>query len=267
MIKVGDRFKSNRGGWCVVVKYTTAQKIEVKFEDDQSAVIITNSECLLTGQFKNPCAPLIFGVGYFGQGPYKAKNGSSKTHSPTKSYVSWVNMLSRCYDPNYINREIYDEVSVSKDWLNYQNYARWYEDESRFNTDQKLRYALDKEILAQHDGSYTYSENTCCLVPVKINNLMKSNTTGQFLQGVAPSKDKFRVHGSWGDGEARYNTEVEAHEKYLEFKTKAIREAADFYRNDISPLVFNALKNIDYRFMFSKIYKQNSENRFLNIKI
>lgn len=67
--------------------------------------------------------PSVFSKGFIGEGFYKSKNSENKI---TKEYSIWSGMLKRCYYQNE-NSILYSNCTVSEDWLNFQNFAIWYE--------------------------------------------------------------------------------------------------------------------------------------------
>lgn len=69
-------------------------------------------------EIKDPYYPSVERVGYLGVGTYK----------PTgKVYKTWHNMIIRCYSNDYHQREpSYKECSVCEEWLNFQNFAKWW---------------------------------------------------------------------------------------------------------------------------------------------
>lgn len=251
-IKVGDRFTTNKGGDVVVVEYVQADKIIVEFTDSNKHRVVTTKTVLLKGDIKNPFASLLFGVGYIGVGSYKAKDGSSSLgFGRTQSYSAWANMLSRCYDPSYSRPETYTNVEVDKDWHNYQVFAEWYTDQLRNNKfDGKL--CLDKDILSDE---FIYSASTCCVIPHTINTIVKSSKGGKYMQGVGSSKKGFYVLPRYLIPDKIYETEVEAHLAYVEAKSNKIREVAVDYKQYLSPEVFNALMNRDFRYKFSPLFE------------
>lgn len=107
--------------------------------------------------------PNVCGVGYIGIGEYGKV-------SHLKAYSTWADMIRRCYsgEGKYPR---YHHVSVSKDWHNFQKFARWFEDNSISG------YQLDKDALG---NGASYSESTCCFLPTSINcMLIGINTPSQ----------------------------------------------------------------------------------------
>ena len=101
-------------------------------------------------------------------------------------YVTWHDMLKRCYDPKY--HEIcstYKGCKVEDDWLNFQNAAEWIDKNYYEVPGEKM--CLDKDIL--YKKNKLYSKETCIFVPERINTLfVKSDKArGKSPIGVTPS--------------------------------------------------------------------------------
>lgn len=251
MIKVGDVFKTNRGGDCVVVEYVNYDNIIVEFCDRHRYATKVGGHELKTGRIKNPFAPLLFDVGYHGVGPHKSKAGSSpKGFASLPAYSSWTNMLSRCYDKNYRDKHLYENCSVSAEWHCFQTFADWYYDKAKIAT-WEGRKCLDKDILG--DGTL-YSQSTCCIVPAAINRVIAVNYGGVYLPGVLRSTNGlYGVIPEYDNSKPRFKTEMEAHELFVKNKIKKIQTLAEEYRAQLENKVFETLMTKNFRFKFSPI--------------
>lgn len=114
-------------------------------------------------------------VGVFGKGVY-----TYATHK--RIYICWKNMLKRINgEGESVKVKRYEDVSVSEEFLNFQNFAAWYE--QQIGSD--LGYHLDKDIMQ----AKVYSAETCILVPREINyvfrvrKLKKAEISGVEKQG------------------------------------------------------------------------------------
>ena len=113
---------------------------------------------------------------------------SLKSHR--KAYQAWSNMLTRGYSKKYKNeRTTYKDVTVCEEWHNFQNFAKWFEE------NYIEGWHLDKDILVK--GNKVYSEGACCFVPPEINNLFTKadRIRGKYPIGVYEDKQagKFKV--------------------------------------------------------------------------
>lgn len=80
------------------------------------------------------------------------------------AYISWVNMLERCYSPTRLNKHpSYRDVTVCDDWLLFSGFMSWWA------THQVDGWQLDKDLLS--DGK-CYSPETCIFVPSWLNSFL-----------------------------------------------------------------------------------------------
>ena len=258
MIKVGDRFKTIRGEEYVVVEYLNYDNVTVEFCDDHRYRLTTDGKYIKNGQIKNPYSPRIFGVGYHGVGMHKSKAGSSKegfTRLP--AYSTWCNMLSRCYDKNYIDPHLYENSTVHEDWHCFQTFAEWYYKEL---SDLKWngKSYLDKDVLG--DGRI-YSERFCCIVPPAINTIIAQQRVGKYLTGVIKySNGLYRVIPGYACSNERFNDEKSAHMAFVEAKSERVKSLANEYKEILRPHVYETLMTKDFRYKFSPLF-ENPENR------
>ena len=77
-------------------------------------------------------------------------------------------MLRRCYDEKLHKKyPTYIDCKVCEEWLNFQNFAKWYYNNYYEIENEKI--CLDKDIL--HKGNKIYSPDNCVFVPNNINVL------------------------------------------------------------------------------------------------
>jgi hypothetical protein len=159
-----------------IIEYNNALDIVVEFQDEHKTKIHTSYQMFEKGKVKNPYDKTIHGVGYLGVGKYKRKDYK-------KIYDTWGDMLRRCYEPYFINKNLaYKDCYVCDEWHNFQNFAKWWE-ENVYNCNNE-RMHLDKDILCK--GNKIYSPETCMIVPQKINTLFtkRDATRGKYPIGV-----------------------------------------------------------------------------------
>lgn len=180
---------------------------------------------------------LIYKKGYIGIGNFKSKVNNKNT----KSYSCWYNMLTRCYSeklrhkfPTYIN------CIVCEEWLNYQNFAKWFENNYIEGFD------LDKDILST--STKIYSPQTCCFIPQSLNKLLTkcNKLKGLYPIGVTFHKQR-RVYIAQVIIENKnkhlgcFNSILEASIAYKEAKEKEIKRQAFRYKNKITIDCYNKL--------------------------
>ena len=242
MDRLGEKKIDKYGIEMEIIEYKNCHNIIVRFNDGFGALVKTRYDCFEKNNIKNPYRKSFCGVGYLGQGKYNSVNSR-------KILDCWQNMLKRCYDKEYQKKNpTYKNCEVCEEWLNFQNFAKWYE-ENYYNIGESL--FLDKDILCK--GNKIYSPETCILVPRLINNLFtkRQNERGDSSIGVRPYKDTNKfitiISETHRNGKTKRkhlkicDTEEEAFNIYKNYKEKLIKEIADEYKEDIPYNLYLAL--------------------------
>lgn len=184
-------------------------------------------------------AKLIYGVGFNSGGKYKTQNCGVKD----PAYATWRNMMERSYSDNFHARKpSYIGCSVASDWHDFQDFADWFYN----HVDSGKGYCLDKDILIQ--GNKVYSSETCCFVPIELNNLILSRdrNRGAYPQGVCFDKSKKVFTSSLKiNGKSKhlgfFDCPEKAHETYIAAKERYVKNKAIEWANRIEWGVFVAL--------------------------
>lgn len=185
---------------------------------------------------------LFYGVGTNSRGKYKTPGIDGKR---AKAYATWGGMLRRAYCPKlHAVRPTYLGCSVTDEWLEYQNFAQWFENHEYSNRG----YELDKDLLLP--GNKVYAPDRCVFVPRELNNLLIDSgaARGQYLQGVYfhKGRNKFvagiNINGK-KKGLGYYDNELEAYNAYKKAKEQYVKEKALEWREDIAADVYHALMN------------------------
>lgn len=218
-----------------IVGYKNSDNITVEFLDSHKFRKITTYSNFVRGQIKNPYDKSACGVGYVGEGKYLTKeNGRS-----TKLYSCWVHMIERCYyEKNQnLHQSYYGTCTVCDEWLNFQVFAKWHEDNS-YEIDERLH--LDKDIL--YPGNKIYAPDKCILTPQRINELFSYKPKNNGLP-VGISKTKYGEYVAKYNGEQLgvYHTLEEAYDKYAMKKEEVIKQIAEEYKNKIPKKLYDAL--------------------------
>lgn len=241
--RLGEININHQGLKMIIIKYNNSNDIEVKFEDG------TIKKCqygnFKLGQLKNYNYKNIYGVACIGEGKYKSRNGGKAL----KSYTTWKSMLSRCYDKKYqVRHPTYKDCMVCEEWLNFQNFAEWYEN-NYYEIQNEIMH-LDKDILIKNNK--IYSPNTCCFVPQKINDFFtKANANrGEFPIGITycgkGEGENYAVNCSNSQGKrylGKYKTIKEAFMVYKQAKEAYIKQMAEFYKENIPKRLYEAMYN------------------------
>ena len=240
--RIGETWVTNEGYIIVILEYINSGKVLIEFQDEHKTQKWTQYYYCKSGNIHNPFHPTVFEVGYIGVG------GASISHNgkQTKCYRTWKSMIARCYDEKYQKvRPTYENCKVCEEWHNFQNFAKWFE-ENYYEVDNEIM-CLDKDILVK--GNKVYSPETCVFVPKNINVLFtKTNAKrGAYPIGVSHAKehgyiaycqnqllDK-RVHLG------TFKTIVEAFNAYKQYKEKHIQDVANHYKAYIPTRLYNSM--------------------------
>lgn len=104
----------------------------------------------------------VYGVGTIGVGKYKSGTSSKKT----RHYSVWMGMMSRCYsEKSHKEKPTYKDCLVCDEWLNFQNFAAWYDENYPDDGDV---YDLDKDV--RSSGCKIYSPETCSFISHQKNS-------------------------------------------------------------------------------------------------
>lgn len=242
MNRTGDTRINNFGSKMIITAYRNAKDIDVYFPDYEWVAEHREYKSFKNGSIRSPYERRVYGVGYIGEGDYKvSENGKA-----TNQYIVWHNMLKRCYDVKLHEKyPTYTNCTVCDEWLNFQNFALWY-DENYYEIPGE-QIALDKDILTK--GNKIYSPKTCVFVPQNINLLFvkSDNTRGKYLIGVHyhKQKKKYQARCSLGTGRQKhlglYDTPEEAFKAYKEFKEALIKKIANDYMELIPFNLYKAM--------------------------
>ena len=241
MSKVGETKTNSFGSKMTIIEYRKYNDIDVYFPEYDWIFKHTSYQNFRNGKIKCVYEPRVYGIGYLGEGKYKA----SENNKSTKVHYIWVQMLRRCYDKNLHTKcPTYIGCTVCDEWHNFQNFAEWYE-ENYYEVDNEIMN-LDKDILTK--GNKIYSPDTCVFVPQSINVLFTKNDArrGDFPIGIYYNKrcKKYVAQCKIYGKEmflGYYNTPEEAFQAYKQYKEEHIKKIADNYINFIPENLYNAM--------------------------
>lgn len=245
--RTGEINTNNFGSEMVIVGYRMNKDMDVYFPKyNWTAKGVAYCQ-FKNGKIKCPYEKRYHGIGYLSEGKYKAiENGKL-----TKSYSTWLHMLDRCYDEKCHKKyPTYEDCEVAEEWLNFQNFAKWYDD--NFYEVEGRRMHLDKDIL--NKGNKIYSSDNCMFVPERINTLfIKSDKNrGEYPIGVYYNKHagkfqaqylfyNFKKNKRERKNLGLYETPEEAFKVYKQFKEQYIKEVADYYKDKIPSKLYDAM--------------------------
>lgn len=236
-LSVGMELESNNYGKYIIEEIISYKKIKIKFIENVYSKYV-QIYFILAGKIKNPYHPIIYGVGYLGDGIY-----SKKIHS--RIYNVWINMLNRCYgETRHYKYPSYIGCSVDPLWHNFQTFCSDYLNMIGNNITSRL----DKDILFKNNK--IYSKDTCILVNHKINCLLITGKSlrGEYVIGVR-KKPRERVYYSGINISGKlkhlgtFFTELEAFNAYKQAKEDEIKRVANLYKDELDPRAYQALMN------------------------
>lgn len=212
-----------------VIEYIRGDKVLIEFESGyrkyaQMALIKRSS--VKDREYKR-----YFGVACIGFGKYEIR---------TRAGSVWSSMISRCYNIKDKDYKNYGELGfyVCDEWLNFQNYAKWYEENYIEN------YVVDKDVL--YKNNKIYSPNTCRFIPIAINSIFADMYHGELPYGVRKKKYGYEANiRKYGKRIylGRFRTIEDAFNKYKIEKESYIKELANLYKDTISKDVYDSLMN------------------------
>jgi len=164
----GDIYETFAFGDVEIIEYRGNREVDVRFLNT-GYEMVTTKEQILRGSVKDKMAKTIYGVGYLGDGKYKA------THMDRKPYLVWRSMIQRCYG-GLIDHGKYVDCNVVDEWHNFQNFAEW------FCENYVDGYELDKDIKVK--GNRVYGPETCLFV-TKQDNLAAKSVRVTMMNGIS----------------------------------------------------------------------------------
>lgn len=239
-IAIGDIFPSNQGVEFEVIEYRSSREILIRFTGDKPYESVVSAHNLRRGQVKNPYHPSVSGVGYMGIGPMK----SWVSGKLTPEYVRWANMLKRCYETAFHERNpTYIGCSVCPEWHDFQAFSEWLQGQRLWG---KEKVDLDKDLLTK--GNKIYSPESCLLVPERINYLLVRPSKVESLPvGVYKRGNRYSARCRESDSTYRslgvFDSPELAFSAYKDHKEKSIRHVAHQYRGLIDSRLYEVLVN------------------------
>lgn len=242
VLSVGDVLESNNHGKYKVLAINGYSEVVVEFITTGTIKTVTKTAALNNG-ITDRLYPSVHGVGCLGYGRYKSRVNNSKSKTP--EYRCWENMMSRCYYPQASRYEAYGGkgVTVCEEWLNFQNFAEWFEDNYQEGFD------LDKDILG--DGT-EYSPDVCRFIPQSLNKALTLSPTklgrrdNNYPEGVYFDKRRLTFVARFGKYYLEeFNCVHKAGKAYSKFKTDYIRKLVIglFLSGDLCEDVYEVLIN------------------------
>lgn len=255
--RIGQIGVNKDGDKMEIIEYYAHDNIVVEFKDGNGCQVHTQYINFLTGAVKNYNKVVHGEHGYIGQGPYVSEHKENGKRIIHNEYRVWTSMHDRAgnFDGKHPS---YADVTVAKEWWNYQNFAKWYNERRYELKDDFL--CIDKDILCPE--ARMYSPETCVLIPNTINEVFKNfdnykrNNNEGLPNGVQRRSDsksiryrsEARYLDEYGNKVAKrrtFDNVFDAFCYYKEAKEKYIKQLAEKYKEVIDPRVYNKLMNYE----------------------
>lgn len=175
----GSLHQTNKYGIVRVVKYKNAKSVIVEFIS--SGWVSNFKSChIRTGSVVDKMQPSAYGVGFIGDGIYKAKVNSERT----QAYEAWYHMLQRCYSEKYHAKfPTYKDCEVCEEWQNFQCFADWFYKNAPEKYGRDVH--LDKDI--RIEGNKIYSPEACSFVTAYNNAAKAAGCYGRSVKIMSPN--------------------------------------------------------------------------------
>ena len=159
-------------------------------------------------------------------------------------YQQWRGIISRLN-----NSRLYTNVSISDEFLDFDNYLEWAKDQIGFNTydDDGLLYHIDKDLLSEPDN-LMYSKDTCLFIPQELNLMCKPTRNSDLKKGVQFLRGRKKQYRAYinidgkSTGLGYYYTEEEANERYKIARLSGIDDLYLKYKDKVDPRVWDAIR-------------------------
>lgn len=243
--RIRERNYNTFGSEMIILEYKMRRDIDVYFPEYDWTAKSVRYDNFKNGAIKCPYERRIYGVGYLGEGEYKV----SENCKATRVYDVWHDMIKRCYSEKFHKKHpTYKDCIVCDEWLNFQNFAKWYDRNYYEIKDERMH--LDKDVLFKHNK--IYSPDTCIFVPQAINSLFvkRDNDRGESVIGTTPFQGKYVAQCSFINPKTgkskqeylgRYDTQEKAFEVYKYYKEKNIKEVADYFKGLIPKRLYDGM--------------------------
>lgn len=237
--RTGERFTICGGYEAEIVKYNGARESTVLLND---GTIIEGAfyNNLKIGSLRNPNHPSVYGIGYIGQGKYTSQVDGKLS----KAYDRWHSLLRRSYWKGYhASEKSYKDVYVCEEWHNFQNFAKWYEENWKH---YMVNWDLDKDIICP-DCKY-YSPETCRFVPLEVNKFFAIYNTKKTSLPLGVNMNGSGFKGEVNVGLKRtigktFKTLEKAVQFYKVNKEEYATTLANRWKSVLDPTVYDKLIN------------------------
>jgi hypothetical protein len=221
-----------------IIEYNNRMDIKIEFQDDYKVQRNTTYDNFKIGKIKNPYDKTVSDIGFFGEGKFTTYIDSKYA----VNYRVWTDMLQRCYsDKHRLKHLAYADCIVCDEWLNFQNFALWYEN-NYYEVDNE-RLHIDKDVL--YKNNTIYAPERCLFVPQRINMIFMKKI--KIVDPDLPNTIRRCTNGfkSSYNGKALgvYKTLDDAIKAHDTKQIEHIKQVAEEYKSKIPEKVYQSLIN------------------------
>jgi len=228
---MGETNKNKFGTEMKIVEHGNWYNTTIEFQDEHR---FRRNVCygdFKLGKVRNPYDRILYGEGFLGEG---APTRVDKIEVP--AYRIWRDIIRRCYSSERRPRQgSYKNCIVSESWKNYSNFYKWYNNHI-YQCRDKLQ--LDKDLLS--NGKKIYSEETCMIVPYKINRFCVMSK----VIGATYTKNKKWRSRICTTELGIFDKKEDAQRMYLKEKNRLFYELVEDYQSELPTDVYNKLKEV-----------------------
>lgn len=244
--RLGEIQLMHCGDYAKIIEYNSSLDVVVQFQDEHGYICHVEYWNFKKGHVKNPYHKNKYG-GYVGEGKYK----STENRKGTYIYNAWIRMLERSKNKKFKEKfPAYKDVDCCDEWLCFQNFAEWYEENYYEVNGQSME--VDKDWL--HQGNKIYCPEFCSVVPSIINSclLTHEKTKGNLPIGISKTtgnkyKARISIEGKRKDLGV-YVDLIDALNAYKKAKIDYVKYLANKYRGVLPKKVYNQMIHFDKRF-------------------
>jgi len=152
---------NTKNGDVEIIKYVDRKKVFFRFVTSGFETS-SKSQAIREGKVTDRLSMTVLGIATIGDGPHK----NTINYKTNPVYKCWIGMIYRCYYKQTKSYHRYGGrgVFVCAEWLNFQNFANWYQNNKPCGSDL---WQIDKDIKV--DGNLEYCPEKCMLVSAQQN--------------------------------------------------------------------------------------------------
>ena len=244
--RVGEIKKMSCGDYAKIVEYNSSLDVVVEFQDENKYTCNAEYWNFARGHVKNPYHKNQYG-GHVGVGKYNITENRKGTYI----YNAWIRVLERSFSENFKQRfPTYKNVTCCDEWLCFQNFAEWYEDNYYEIDGQSME--LDKDWIQFENN--IYCPELCVISPSIINVCLSNHDkikNHELPTGITYHNNKYQARLSIECERidlGHYIVLKDAMVAYKKAKIEYVKYLAEKYKQDIPKTLYDSMMCFDERF-------------------